>query len=100
MNTPAQFRGQICAVYYVAISITGLMLGPSTVSWLSDWFNGGTGTAGLDAFIESVLPGATGAKSLALAFAAVPLLYGSVVLVFAPVTLRLFRRELTRLQQA
>ena len=100
MITPAQFRGQITAVYYMAISITGLMLGPSTVGWLSDWFNGGTGTAGLDVFLESVLPGATGANSLALAFAAVPLLYGSVVLALAPVTLRLFRRELNRLQQA
>ena len=100
MITPPQFRGQITAVYYMAISITGLMLGPSTVGWLSDWFNGGTGTAGLDAFLESILPGATGAKSLALAFAAVPLLYGSVVLALAPATLRLFRRELTRLQKA
>lgn len=100
MITPAQFRGQITAIYYMAISITGLMLGPSTVGWLSDWFNGGTGTAGLDAILESIMPGATGAKSLALAFAAVPLLYGSVVLALAPATLRLFRRELNRLQQA
>lgn len=98
MITPAQFRGQITAVYYMAISITGLLLGPSTVGWLSDWFNGGTGVAGMDALVEWVLPGATGAKSLALAFAAVPLLYGSVVLLLAPATLRCFRRELNRIQ--
>ncbi|MXW46976.1 MAG: MFS transporter [Gammaproteobacteria bacterium] len=98
MITPAQFRGQITAVYYMAISITGLLLGPSTVGWLSDWFNGGTGVAGMDALVEWVLPGATGAKSLALAFAAVPLLYGSIVLALAPVTLRCFRRELVRVQ--
>ncbi|MDE0488610.1 MAG: MFS transporter [Gammaproteobacteria bacterium] len=97
MITPAQFRGQITAIYYMAISITGLTLGPSTVGWLSDWFNGGTGVAGMDALVEWVLPGATGAKSLALAFAAVPLLYGSVVLLLAPVTLRCFRRELARI---
>jgi len=99
MITPAQFRGQIAAVYYMAISITGLVLGPSTVGWLSDWFNGGTGFAALDAFLESLLPGVTGAKSLALAFAAVPLIYGAIVLSLAPATLRCFRRELKRIQQ-
>ena len=99
MITPPQFRGQISAVYYMAISITGLTLGPSTVGWLSDWFNGGTGIAGFDAFLESVLPGATGAKGLALAFAAVPLIYGSIVLALAPVTLRCFRRELARIRE-
>ena len=99
MITPAQFRGQISAVYYMAISITGLLLGPSTVGWLSDWFNGGTGFAALDAFLESLLPGAAGAKSLALAFAAVPLIYGTVALSLAPATLRCFRRELNRIQQ-
>ena len=98
MITPPQFRGQISAVYYMAISITGLTLGPSTVGWLSDWFNEGTGFAGFDAFLESVFPGVTGAKGLALAFASVPLIYGSIVLLLAPVTLRCFRRELVRVQ--
>lgn len=100
MITPPQFRGQISALYYMAISITGLTLGPSTVGWLSDWFNAGTGIAGFDAFLESVFPGATGGRSLALALAAVPLIYGSVVLALAPVTLRCFRRELDRARQA
>lgn len=100
MITPAQFRGQISAVYYMAISITGLTLGPSTVGWLSDWFNAGTGIAGFDSFLESVFPGVTGAKGLALAFACVPLVYGSIVLALAPVTLRCFRRELVRIEQA
>ena len=98
MITPPQFRGQISAVYYMAISITGLTLGPSTVGWLSDWFNGGTGFEALDAVLESILPGVTGANSLALAFSAVPVIYGSVVLSLAPATLRCFRRELVRLQ--
>ena len=100
MITPAQYRGQISAIYYMAISITGMTLGPSTVGWLSDWFNEGTGIAGFDAFLESVFPGVTGAKGLALAFAAVPLIYGSIVLALAPVTLRNFRRELIRLKNA
>ncbi len=100
MITPAQFRGQISAIYYMAISITGLTLGPSTVGWLSDWFNGGTGIEAFDAFLESVMPGVTGARSLALAFAAVPVIYGSIVLALAPVTLRCFRREVARAQQA
>ena len=99
MITPPQFRGQITAVYYMAISITGLTLGPSTVGWLSDWFNGGTGFAAFDAFLESVMPGVTGAKSLALAFAAVPLVYGTLALALAPVTLRCFRRELARIRE-
>lgn len=97
MITPPQFRGQISAIYYMAISITGLTLGPATVGWLSDWFNEGTGIAGFDVFLESVFPGVTGAKGLALGFAAVPLIYGSVVLALAPVTLRCFRRELARI---
>ena len=100
MITPPQFRGQISAVYYMAISITGLTLGPSTVGWLSDWFNEGTGFAGFDAFLESVFPGVTGAKGLALAFASVPLIYGSIVLLLAPVSLRCFRRELARLRES
>ena len=100
MITPAQFRGQISAVYYMAISITGLTLGPSTVGWLSDWFNEGTGFEGFDAFLESVVPGVTGARGLAIAFAAVPLIYGSVVLALAPVTLRCFRRELIRIRES
>ena len=100
MITPPQFRGQISAVYYMAISITGLTLGPSTVGWLSDWFNEGTGFEGFDAFLESVVPGVTGARGLAIAFAAVPLIYGSVVLALAPVTLRCFRRELIRIRES
>ena len=99
MITPPQFRGQISAVYYMAISITGLTarafhrrLALGLVQRAAPEF------AGMDALVEWVLPGATGTKSLALAFAAVPLLYGSVVLALAPVTLRNFRRELVRIR--
>jgi MFS family permease len=32
---PAAVRGQVVALYYVAISLSGLLLGPTTVGWLS-----------------------------------------------------------------
>ena len=38
--TPGQIRGQIVAIYYLAISITGLVLGPMTVGLLNDWVVG------------------------------------------------------------
>ncbi len=34
--TPGAIRGQTVAVYYMMISLSGLLLGPSTVGWLSD----------------------------------------------------------------
>jgi MFS family permease len=34
--TPATVRGQIVALYYMAISLSGLFLGPPVVGWLSD----------------------------------------------------------------
>ncbi len=33
--TPGEIRGQVVALYYMAISITGLLLGPTTVGFLS-----------------------------------------------------------------
>ncbi len=32
---PSAVRGQVVALYYVAISLSGLLLGPTTVGWLS-----------------------------------------------------------------
>ena len=34
--TPGEIRGQTVALYYMIISLSGLMLGPGTVGWLSD----------------------------------------------------------------
>lgn len=34
--TPGEIRGQTVAVYYMMISLSGLLLGPGTVGWLSD----------------------------------------------------------------
>lgn len=34
--TPSEIRGQTVAIYYMAISLSGLLLGPTSVGWLSD----------------------------------------------------------------
>jgi len=34
--TPGEIRGQTVALYYMMISLSGLLLGPGTVGWLSD----------------------------------------------------------------
>jgi MFS family permease len=34
--TPGEIRGQTVAVYYMMISLSGLLLGPGSVGWLSD----------------------------------------------------------------
>jgi MFS family permease len=38
--TPGQIRGQIVAIYYLVISLTGLVLGPMTVGLLNDFVVG------------------------------------------------------------
>ena len=100
MITPAQFRGQIVAIYYMCISITGLMLGPTTVGVLSDLFSkGAIGIDFIDGIFQSLMPTPLGDQGLAYAFTAVPLIYGIPVVALAPITLRLFRRELARVEQ-
>ena len=71
--TPAAIRGQIVALYYMAISITGLLLGPTTVGVLSTRV--------------------FGEGEIRLALAALPVLYGAIPLLLIPVTLRLYRRQ-------
>ncbi len=68
--TPAEVRGQVVALYYMSISITGLLLGPTTVGFLS------TRVFGED--------------RLYLAVAAVPALFASVPAVY------MIARELRR----
>jgi MFS family permease len=41
--TPSEIRGQIIAIYYLVISITGLVLGPMTVGLMNDWVVGEEG---------------------------------------------------------
>ncbi|ANY21078.1 L-galactonate transporter [Tsuneonella dongtanensis] len=61
--TPGQIRGQVVAMYYMAISLAGLLLGPTTVGMLS------TRVVGED--------------NLHLAVAAVPLIYATIPAILA-----------------
>ena len=75
--TPAQIRGQVVALYYVAISLAGLLLGPTTVGWLS------TNIFGED--------------NIRYAMASVPVVFGIVPLALIPLTTRLFRAQMARI---
>jgi MFS family permease len=72
--TPATVRGQMVAVYYMAISISGLLMGPTTVGTLS------TRVFGED--------------NLRSAIASVPFLYGIVPLLLIPAIARAYRWRL------
>ncbi|MGQ5701926.1 MFS transporter [Sandaracinobacteroides sp. A072] len=76
--TPAQIRGQMVALYYMAISLAGLLFGPTSVGILSTRVYGET--------------------NLHLAMATVPLLFGIVPLLLLPVTTRLFRKQMARFE--
>lgn len=78
--TPAQIRGQIVALYYMAISLTGLFLGPTSVGFLSTNF--------------------FGEENIRYAIASIPIIYGLVPLFFIPITYRLYRAQLARIQHA
>jgi MFS family permease len=41
--TPSEIRGQVVAMYYLVISVTGLVLGPMTVGLMNDWVVGEEG---------------------------------------------------------
>ena len=73
---PPRIRAQVVAFYYMAISLAGLMLGPTLVGALNDLVFGAGGVR----------------YSVAL----LPLVFGGPVLALAPVTLRLYRRALER----
>lgn len=77
--TPAQIRGQVVALYYLAISWFG-SLGPIAVGELS----------------SSVF----GEDNLRYAVAAVPLIFGVVPFLMMPVTRRLYREQMVRLGAA
>jgi MFS family permease len=78
--TPAAIRGQLVALYYLVISITGLGLGPTTVGWLSTRV--------------------FGEGSLHLAVSAVPLIYGLIPLLLIPKIRRHYLDELERTRAA
>lgn len=71
---PPRIRAQVVALYYMAISLAGLMLGPTLVGALNDMV--------------------FGVQGVRYSVALLPLLFGGPVLALAPVTLRLYRRAL------
>jgi MFS family permease len=74
--TPSQIRGQMVAFYYITIGMAGLMVGPTTVGWLS----------------TSVF----GEENIRYAMAAVPAIFGTIPLLLLPVTSRLFAAQMER----
>ncbi|MEL7297380.1 MAG: MFS transporter [Pseudomonadota bacterium] len=71
--TPSEIRGQVSALYYLTISMSGLFIGPTMVGWLSDqWGN----------------------ENLYMAVATVPAVFGIPILLCIPVALRLYNREI------
>ena len=76
--TPGVIRAQTVALYYMVISITGLLLGPFTVGWLSDNIFGN--------------------ENLNYACAAVPFIFGILVLPWAKFTLKTYNNELIKIE--
>jgi len=78
--TPAQIRGQIVAFYYMAISMAGLFLGPTSVGMLSTRF--------------------FGEEKLNQAIATLPIIYGLIPVLLIPITVRLYRSQMTKIDAA
>jgi MFS family permease len=74
--TPSEIRGQIVAIYYLAISMSGLFLGPTTVGLLSDKVFGN--------------------EHLNYATSAVPALYGIPVIFLVGFAIRSYNAEVER----
>jgi MFS family permease len=74
--TPSEIRGQIVAIYYLAISMSGLFLGPTTVGLLSDKVFGN--------------------EHLNYATSAVPALFGIPVLFLIGFAIRSYNAEVER----
>jgi len=72
---PPRIRAQTIALYYMAISLSGLMLGPTLVGVLND--------------------AAFGAEGVRYSVALLPVLFGLPVLLLMPVILRRYRQALT-----
>ena len=72
--TPSEIRGQVVAIYYLVISVTGLVLGPMTVGLMNDLVVGEEGTR----------------YSVAL----VPLIYGVPVALLVKAMLRSYQKKI------
>ena len=73
---PGDIRGVVVAAYYFMISFIGGNLSPPMIGWINDRFYGGEG--------------------LHYAMAIYPLIFCVPVILIAPLTLKLYRRELER----
>ncbi|QIG53586.1 MFS transporter [Altererythrobacter sp. BO-6] len=71
MITPASIRGQMVALYYMVVSMAGLLLGPTTVGTLSTRL--------------------LGEENIHYALAAIPVIYGIVPALLLPGTYRLYK---------
>lgn len=74
---PGDIRGVVVAAYYFMISFIGGNLSPPMIGWINDTFYGGDG--------------------LHYAMAIYPVVFCAPVILLAPVTLKLYRRELERM---
>ncbi|MDJ0656798.1 MAG: MFS transporter [Xanthomonadales bacterium] len=74
--TPAEIRGQVVAIYYMMISMSGLLLGPGTVGYLSDHVFGN--------------------ENLNYAAAAVPAIFGIPVILLIGYARRVYKAEVER----
>jgi len=71
---PVGIRAQTIALYYMAISLAGLFLGPSLVGLLNDQV--------------------FGADGVRYSVAVIPLIFGLPIMLLSPLTLKLYRRAL------
>jgi len=76
--TPARIRAQMVALYYMCMSLTGLILGPGTVGFLSQYV--------------------FGEDRLNYAVAAVPVIYGIIPILFMPAIRRWYLEQIARLE--
>jgi len=74
---PGDIRGVVVAAYYFMISFIGGNLSPPMIGWINDTFYGGDG--------------------LHYAMAIYPVVFCLPVILLAPITLKLYRRELERM---
>lgn len=77
--TPSQIRGQITALYYMVLGLTGSFLGSTSV-----------GTLSTRVF---------GEENIRLAMASVPVLYGIIPMLLIPLTMKLYRNQLARIDE-
>ena len=80
LMVPGDIRGVVVAAYYFVISFIGGNLSPPMIGWINDTFYAGEG--------------------LHYAMAIYPLVFGIPVILLSPLTLKLYRREIERLDES